>query len=112
MKKTAVGMLLFSLAVIFPASMFAATSGADLFKTKCALCHGARGNGKTPVGERQKLRDLASAEVQKLSDADLTAMIAEGGLARKPAHAFKNKGLTVEQVRLLVSFIRSLPAAK
>ena len=30
---------------------FAQTSGADIFKTKCAMCHGEDGLGNTPVGK-------------------------------------------------------------
>lgn len=112
MKKTTVGLLVLAIAAIFPSSIFAADEGADLFKTKCAMCHGQKGNAKTPVGEKQNLRNLASAEVQKLTDAELIAMISDGGAAKKPAHAFRNKGLTENQVRLLVSYIRSLPSAK
>jgi mono/diheme cytochrome c family protein len=112
MKKTTVGLLVFAIAAIFPAGIFAADDGADLFKTKCAICHGPKGNARTPVAQKQNLRDLASAEVQKRSDADLVAMISEGGEAKKPAHAFRNKGLSDTQIQLLVSFIRSLPTGK
>ena len=56
---------------------FAADGGA-LYKTKCAPCHGADGSGNTPVGKSLKVKALASDEVQKLSDADLTKAIQKG----------------------------------
>jgi len=59
----------------------------------------ADGKGK----EAMKTRDLASADVQKMSDADLSGMITNGK-GKMPAY----KTLTPEQVKDLVAFIRSL----
>jgi cytochrome c553 len=49
----------------------ASNDGAALYKTKCAMCHGPDGAGKTPVGTKLNVRDLRSPEVQKQSDSDL-----------------------------------------
>lgn len=82
-----------------------ADDGAVLYKTKtCAMCHGADGSGNTPVGKSMKARDLRSAEVQKQSDAELTAIIADGK-GKMPAFG---KTLNAEQVRALVKHIRTL----
>src|SRR5882762_8954550 len=43
-------------------------AGEATFKAKCAGCHGADGKGK----EAMKTTDMAAADVQKLSDADLS----------------------------------------
>jgi cytochrome c6 len=77
-----------------------AAAGEAAFKTKCAGCHGADGKGK----EAMKTTDMAAADVQKLSDADLSKIISEGKPPRMPAY----KTLTPEQVKDLVSYIRSL----
>ena len=69
------------------------------FKTKCAGCHGADAKGK----EMMKTRDLASADVQKQSDADLSGIISNGK-GKMPAY----KTMTPEQVKDMVAFIRSL----
>ena len=74
-------------------------AGEATFKAKCAMCHGADGKGK----EAMKTRDLASADVQKMSDADLSGMITNGK-GKMPAY----KTLTPDQVKDLVAFIRSL----
>jgi mono/diheme cytochrome c family protein len=74
-------------------------AGEATFKAKCAMCHGADGKGK----EAMKTGDLGSAEVQKMSDADLSGMITNGK-GRMPAY----KTLTPDQVKDLVAFIRSL----
>jgi len=74
-------------------------AGEAAFKAKCAGCHGADGKGK----EAMKTRDLSSADVQKASDADLTTIIT-AGKGKMPAY----KTLTPDQVKDLVSYIRSL----
>jgi cytochrome c553 len=81
-----------------------AEGAADLYKTKCAACHGADGAGKPAA----KIPSLISDEVKALSDADLTTAIAEGGKSKKATHAFQAKGLTPDQIKMLVSYIRGL----
>jgi cytochrome c6 len=78
--------------------------GAALYKAKCAACHGADGKGETAVGKANKLSDLGSADVQKQSDADLTAIITTGK-NKMPAYG---KSLKPEQIKDLVAYIRSL----
>src|SRR5437868_5931404 len=53
-------------------------TGADTYKAKCATCHGADGSGSSPMGQRLKVRDLRSPEVQKQSDEELIAIITKG----------------------------------
>ncbi len=75
-------------------------AGEATFKAKCAGCHGADGKGK----EVMKTTDLGGADVQKMSDADLSKIISEGKPPKMPA----SKTLTPDQVKDLVSYIRSL----
>jgi len=77
-------------------------SGGSTYKAKCAACHGPDGKGETATGKAMKVTDLASDEVQKLSDADLSAAITNGK-GKMPAY----KTLTPEQVKGLVAYIRS-----
>ena len=100
-------LLLFLAATIAPSltqGQNAPTDGAGLFKTKCAMCHGPDGAGKTPMGEKLNVRDLHSAEVQKQSDAALTQIIAQGK-GKMPAFS---QMLTDDQIKLLVAHIREL----
>lgn len=105
MKKTAWVTLLALVTLPFAAAANA-EDGAALFKAKCAACHGQDGGGNTTVGKKAGLRDLGSAEVQKQTDAELTSIVADG--KGKPAHAYKKKGVTDEQIAALVAHIRSL----
>lgn len=69
------------------------------FKAKCAGCHGADGKGK----EAMKTQDMASAEVQKMSDTELGGIIS-GDKGKMPAY----KSMTPDQVKDIVAYIRSL----
>jgi cytochrome c6 len=89
---------------LFVAPTTAQDDGAALYKTKCAVCHGADGKGDTPLGKNFKLRDLGSDEVQKQTDAELTAITADG---KGKMPSYKGK-LTDEQIKQLVAFMRSL----
>ena len=75
-------------------------AGEATFKAKCSGCHGADGKGK----EAMKTTDMAGADVQKMSDADLSKIISEGKPPKMPPY----KSLTPDQVKDLVSYIRSL----
>jgi mono/diheme cytochrome c family protein len=79
-------------------------TGENLFKSKCAMCHGPDGAGKTTMGQALKIPDLHSADVQKLSDAEFTTIVAKGK-NKMPAYEAK---LSKEQITLLVGYIRDL----
>jgi cytochrome c6 len=81
-----------------------AQDAAGLYKAKCSACHGADGKGDTPVGKKMGLRDFSSPEVQKMSDDELTAIIADG---KNKMPSYK-KSLKPDQIKDLVGYIRSL----
>jgi cytochrome c6 len=77
------------------------------YKAKCAACHGADGKGETSTGKMMKAGDFASADVQKMSDADLTDAIAKGKGKMPPF-----KTLTPDQVKDLVAYVRAFAKKK
>jgi cytochrome c6 len=91
-------------ALALPSLASAQAKGADTFKAKCAMCHGADGSGNTPMGKSMGLKDLGSPAVQSMSDADLTALIANG---KGKMPGYKGK-LTDAQIADLVSYIHTL----
>jgi mono/diheme cytochrome c family protein len=104
MKATRLVLLLAIVAMVFaPLAAFAA-DGAAVYKAKCASCHGPDGKGETAIGKSMKLRSLASADVQKTSDADLTKVISDG---KGKMPAYKGK-LAADEIKALVAFIRTL----
>ena len=80
----------------------AADDGADLFKQKCAMCHGENGAGKG------KVPALGSAEVQQKSDADLKTALEKGAKTDKGMMPGYEGKLTPEQIDGLVKYMRSL----
>ena len=86
----------------------AAQDGPTLYKTKCAMCHGADGKGETPMGKKLNIRDLGSPEVQKQTDAELTTIISKG---KGKMPTFEGK-LTAEQIGQVLAHIRELGKKK
>src|SRR5712692_8516556 len=77
------------------------------YKAKCAMCHGPDGKGETATGKSMKVKDFASEDVQKMSDADLTDAITKGK-GKMPAY----KTLTPDQVKDLVGYVRAFGKKK
>ena len=94
-------MIALALFLILP-NLSWADDGASVYKAKCAACHGADLAGKPAA----KIPSLVSDDAKKISDADLTDMIANGGKDKKAMHAFANKGVTADQVKMVISYIR------
>jgi cytochrome c6 len=77
------------------------------FQSKCAMCHGPDGAG-SQVGKSMNVPDLRSPVVQKLPDAQLAQVIADG---KGGMPSFKSS-LSEEQIHALVAQIRSLHQKK
>lgn len=73
-------------------------AGADVFKTKCAVCHGADGGGK--IGPNLK--------TTKLGEDDIVALLSKGEEARKMPHKKPISGLTEDQVKAVAHYVKSL----
>jgi len=97
-----IAVIALALFLILPNLSWAADDGAGFYKTKCAACHGADLAGKPAA----KIPSLVSDDAKKISDADLTDMIANGGKDKKAMHAFASKGVTPDQVKMVITYIR------
>src|ERR1700746_3345208 len=107
MKTTKLVMLVMTIAValfILIPNLSWAEDGASVYKAKCAACHGADGAGKPAA----KIPSLVSDDAKKASDADLTDAIANGGKDKKPMHTFSAKGLTPDQIKMVVAYVRDM----
>ncbi|HXG59043.1 MAG TPA: cytochrome c [Thermoanaerobaculia bacterium] len=104
MSRNTTAVLLALIVMLAAVPSFAASDGAALFKSKCAVCHGEDGSGNTKMGKTMKLRPLGSPEVQKQTDKELYAWTAEG---KGKMPAYKNK-LSEEDINALVAFMRTL----
>lgn len=90
--------------VLLAMPALAGDDSAAVYKAKCAMCHGADGAGQTPMGKNMKIRDLRSPEVQKLTDKELTALIADG---KGKMPAYKSK-LSAAEIAGQVALIRTM----
>jgi mono/diheme cytochrome c family protein len=85
----------------------AENSAEATFKAKCAACHGPDGKGETTTAKAMKVKDFASEDVRKMSDADLSDAISKGK-GKMPPY----KMLTADQVKDLVGYVRALGKKK
>jgi cytochrome c6 len=102
------GLLILAAIVLFAGAPVRAQDAAGLYKSKCAVCHGADGKGDTPVAKKLGAHDFASPEVQKESDQDLAEVIAKGR-NKMPAYG---SSLKDAQIKDLVAYIRGLAKQK
>lgn len=77
-----------------------------LYSEKCAGCHAADGSGHTSATTKMAVPDLRSNRVKQMSDDDLYAATAHGKGHKSYPHAFLHTGLTEQQIRHLISYIR------
>lgn len=95
-------------------SMFGATAAmakepAEIMKTICAPCHGAKGEGKKPMGPALK----GSEFVTKSADADVIATIKDGRSGDKkkfkefPSPMPPQKALTDAELAALVKYLKT-----
>jgi|SRR5450631_736719 mono/diheme cytochrome c family protein len=95
---------IFAAVVVLCAPTLSGQDAAGNFKAKCSACHGADAKGETPVGKKMGIKDLASPDVQKMSNDELTAAISDG---KNKMPSYK-KSLKPDQITELVGYIRSL----
>lgn len=90
-----------ALLVAVPAVSWAADDGAALYKSKCAGCHGAGGEGKPAV--------KAPALKGTTLEADKIAQhITKGEPNSKPPHKKGISGVTEAQAKAIAEFIKAL----
>jgi mono/diheme cytochrome c family protein len=81
-----------------------AQAPADIYKAKCAMCHGADGTANNPAGKATKARDFHDADVIKATDADLTLAIVKGK-NKMPAYGTQ---YSADQIKGLVAYVRDM----
>jgi mono/diheme cytochrome c family protein len=96
-------------AVLGASAAFASAkeSGADIYKTNCALCHGENGDGDTPPGKALKAASFSSPDVVKKTDAELLSFTKKGKGQMPPW----NGVLTDDQLMKVIAYIRTLQKA-
>jgi mono/diheme cytochrome c family protein len=75
-----------------------AEDGAALYKSKCAMCHGAAGEGK--VGP--------SLQKTTLSEAQVADLLTNGAAGKKAPHAKAVSGVSADQAKAIATYVASL----
>jgi len=103
MKTTKLVILIMAIALalffLIPNLSWASDDGASVYKAKCAVCHGADATGKPAA----KIPSLTSDSAKKESDDELA-----NGITGKAKHPAAVRSLPPDQVKMVVSYIRSL----
>lgn len=79
----------------------------EVYKAKCAACHGADGKG-TAAGQKMGAQAFSAPAVQKMSDAEIVDFIENGGPQKKASHAFANKGVSAADAVKLAAYVKTL----
>ena len=89
---------------------FAQNPAEKIFLDKCANCHSKDGSGQTAKGKKLEVKDMSSAEVQKMTDAKMFELIAKG----KDDMDGYQKELKDEEIKALIAYVRTFakPAKK
>jgi len=79
---------------------FAADPGADTYKAKCQMCHGAKGLADSPAGKSMKVKPISDPDVKKFTEAEMVTATRNGMGKMQP---FKDK-LTEAQIKDAVAY--------
>lgn len=88
-----------ALAALALATPVFANEGAEVFKSKCASCHGEDGKGKTKMGEKLGVKDLAGTK------ADVVKVVTEGKPPKMQAYGGK---LSDAQIKAVADHVKGL----
>ncbi|HKD58994.1 MAG TPA: cytochrome c [Terracidiphilus sp.] len=86
---------------LFVSTTSLAQDGAALFKSKCAGCHGANGEGK-PAMKAPPMKET------KLSGSDLVQYLTKGEPNHKAPHKKGISGLSEDQAKAIADYISTL----
>ncbi len=75
-----------------------AQDGATLYKTKCAACHGANGEGK--IGP--------SLQKTALSEKQIADLLTNGAAGKKAPHSKAVAGLSADQATAVATYVAGL----
>lgn len=80
-----------------------AQAGADTYKAKCQMCHGAAGMADSPAGKSMKVKPVTDPEVKKMDEAQMIDATQKGMGKMQP---FAGK-LTDAQIKDAVTHFRT-----
>jgi cytochrome c553 len=106
MKKVILAVLVIAFA-LFLALPNLSWAQEDVYKAKCAGCHGADGKG-TAAGLKMGAVAFSSPTVQNATEAQLVDYIENGGPQKKATHAFASRGVSPADAAKLAAYVKTL----
>ena len=95
--------VLLTLTMLLPFAAATAQSADALYKSKCAMCHGATGTPNPAMANAMGIKPVSDPAIQKLTADDMAATVKNGKGKMKPV-----AGLTDAQVKDVVAYYRGL----
>jgi mono/diheme cytochrome c family protein len=80
-----------------------ADSGAEIYKAKCQMCHGAAGMADSGAGKAMKVKPVTDASVKSMTEAQMIDAVRKGMGKMQP---YKDK-LTDAQIKDSVAYFRT-----
>ena len=87
--------------LILSSVSWAADEGATLFKSKCAACHGASGEGKAAI-------KAPAVKGTSLDAGQIVEHITKGEATSKPPHNKGISGISEDQAKAIADFVKTL----
>ena len=91
-------------ALLIAGPAYSQAPGAEAYKAKCAMCHGADGLAATPMGKSMKILSIKDPAMVGAPDARLIAST-RNGKGKMPAYSGK---LTDAQIKDVIAYMRTL----
>jgi cytochrome c6 len=79
-------------------------SGADIYKARCAMCHGDDGTANTPAGKAFKAASFKDPAIVKIPDSDRIDIVKKG---KDKMPVFGDK-LSDDQIKSVLAYIRTI----
>ena len=83
---------------VLASGMIWAQDGAALYKTKCAMCHGPAGEGKSGP----------ALNATKLNAGQIADLLTKGAEGKKAPHAKAVAGLSADQAKGIADYVATL----
>lgn len=83
-----------------------AQAGADTYKAKCQMCHGAKGMADSPTGKSMKVKPVTDPSVKGMDEAKMVAAVKNGMGKMKPYAGKLTDAQITDAVKHFRSFIK------
>jgi cytochrome c6 len=103
MKKSFRSGIMLAAVVALASSMCFAEDGGAIYKSKCAMCHGATGTPSAGMAKAMGIKPTSDPSIQALTVAQIASTVKNGKGKMHPV-----AGLTDPQVQAVASYFKSL----